>query len=83
MEWREESLTDYCCAKCRGKVGVVRKVNLNKGILPDLLTRGGGKYRFVTCSLCGYTEVYDMAIYARKTKPEPCEDKSAGLAPET
>jgi len=83
MERDEETLTDYCCVKCHGKVAIVRKVNLHKGILPDLLIREGGKYRFVTCSLCGYTEMYDMAIYARKHSLQPCEDESAGLAPGT
>jgi predicted nucleic-acid-binding Zn-ribbon protein len=83
MEWREETVTDYHCVKCRNNVAVVRKINLAKGILPDLLIRGGGKYRFVTCSLCGYTEMYDLSIYAKNAFPKPCEDKSADLAPGT
>jgi len=81
MEWQEESLTDYCCPKCRNKTAIVRKVNLAKGILPELLTRGGGKYRFVTCNLCGYTELYDLSIYEKKTETRPGENESTGLAP--
>ncbi|KPL11830.1 hypothetical protein AMJ85_02825 [candidate division BRC1 bacterium SM23_51] len=83
MEWREKSLASYRCPKCRNTTAIVRKVNLAKGILSELLIRGGGKYQFVTCSLCGYTEIFDLAVYAKKDAVEPAKDKSAGLAPET
>lgn len=83
MEWQEESLTNYRCPKCRNTTAVVRKVNLAKGILSELLIRGGGKYRFVTCSLCGYTEIYDQSVYVKNSASETAKDKSPGLAPET
>jgi predicted nucleic-acid-binding Zn-ribbon protein len=83
MEWLDETVSDYRCIKCHNNVAIVRKVNLKKGILPELLVRGGGAYRFVTCSLCGYTEMYDLSIYATNPAPKAVENESAGLAPGT
>jgi predicted nucleic-acid-binding Zn-ribbon protein len=83
MDWQEESSGDFHCAKCRNTTAIVRKINLAKGILPELLARGGSRYRLVTCGLCGYTEIYDLAVYAKKQALETREDKAADLAPET
>jgi len=83
MDGREETIASYHCVKCRNNAAIVRKVNLNKGILPELLIRGGGTYRFITCSLCGYTEIYDLAICAKNSAPAPVKDESASLAPGT
>jgi len=83
MEWQDDSAVDFHCIKCRNTTAIVRKVSLAKGIFPELLTRGGGKYRFVTCSLCGYTEVYDLSVYAKNAASEPAEGESRGFAPET
>jgi len=83
MEWQEENLADFRCVKCRNTTAIVRKINLPTGILPELLARGGGRYRLVTCGLCGYTEIYDLAVYAKKPAVETRENEAAGLAPET
>jgi len=82
MEWQENRLIDYHCPKCRNARAIVRKVNLAKGILPELLIRGGGKYLFITCSLCGYTEIYDQALYARNELPEEGQTEARRLAPD-
>ncbi|MCX8036011.1 MAG: zinc ribbon domain-containing protein [Candidatus Sumerlaeia bacterium] len=83
MKHADESIADYRCVKCRNTTAVVRKINLTKGLLPELLIRGGGRYRFVTCTLCGYTEIYDLSVYARKPASETADNKAAHLAPET
>lgn len=83
MEWKTDSVTNYRCLKCRNTTAVVHKVTLTKRILPELLGRGGGKYRLVTCSLCGYTEIYDLSVYAKNQTPQVAEGESTGLAPET
>lgn len=84
MEWHEERMSDnYHCAKCRNMQAIVRKVNLAEGSLPELLIRGGGKYRFVTCTLCGYTEIYDLSIYAKNHEPAKKQTDTADLAPGT
>jgi predicted nucleic-acid-binding Zn-ribbon protein len=83
MDWLEKTVADYRCPKCRNSGVITRRVNLATGILPELLTRGGGKYIFLTCSLCGYTEIYDLALYARNQEARPAESESIRLAPGT
>jgi len=55
---------DYTCPKCRGRQPHVREVTISKaGSIPFLASRDN-RYIEVTCSLCGYTEFYNLAIYA-------------------
>jgi len=83
MKWQTDSVMDFRCPKCRNQDAIVHKVTLTAGILPELLRRGGAKYRLVTCSLCGYTEIYDLSVYAKNPTPQPAKDESTGLAPGT
>jgi predicted nucleic-acid-binding Zn-ribbon protein len=64
MGFEERILETFQCQKCRGKAGVIQKVSLPTSSFPKLFLNAG-KYCFVTCSLCGYTEIYDMAIYVK------------------
>lgn len=58
----ESSLTrNFCCAKCRARSAMGRVVALPGGLLP----LAGGRYVFVSCTLCGFTEVYSAAVLAR------------------
>lgn len=82
MDLEETSQGEFRCPKCRNTKALVRKVSLPAGLLPDILARGGGRYRFVTCSLCGYTEIYDLAVYAKNKSAKPTEDKAGDLATE-
>jgi predicted nucleic-acid-binding Zn-ribbon protein len=62
----KDALTEnYCCAKCRNRSGTVKKVHLPRSSFPDLFGITGGRYLFLTCTLCGYTEMFDLAVYAR------------------
>lgn len=54
----------YVCPKCRGRQPDVREVILAKSGLFDLLPSRDNRYIEVTCSLCGYTEFYNRALYA-------------------
>jgi hypothetical protein len=38
--------------------------------LSRILFRPPGKYALVSCELCGYTEMYDLAAWARNSLPE-------------
>ena len=53
----------YACPKCRGRRPDVREVALAKSSLLDLLPSKDNRYIEVTCTLCGYTEFYNRAIY--------------------
>lgn len=74
------SLTDdFHCAKCRGRKAYTREVEMAKGVLADLLPlKAGKRYMVLTCSLCGYSEFYDMAVAAHV----PAVQRSEKLANE-
>lgn len=65
----------YSCPKCHGRSVAVSKTQLPRGHIPDLLGMRG-KFLLLTCGLCGYTEIYDQAIYARSKE----EEKAGGEA---
>lgn len=68
---KEELLQHYLCPKCRGRKGDLREVVLAKSGLLDLLPSRGNRYIEVTCTLCGYTEFYNRALYLQSTAEEP------------
>ena len=55
----------YLCPKCRGHTPHVRDVTLSKSGLLDLLPSRDNRYIEVTCTLCGYTEFYNRALYVK------------------
>lgn len=70
----KSSLTEnYCCVKCRGNKALVRKTAIGAASLLQAFKEGPApQYYLLTCTLCGYTEMYDTRIYA--TAPDPVED---------
>jgi predicted nucleic-acid-binding Zn-ribbon protein len=77
MSVEQRLLESFTCQKCRGRSAVVRRVSLPKSNLPKFLD--AGKYIFLTCTLCGYTEIYDRLAYARS---EEAVKKEASLTQE-
>jgi predicted nucleic-acid-binding Zn-ribbon protein len=72
----ESKLTqNFCCCKCRSRSAVAKTVALTKN-LTSLLALTPDKYILVSCTLCGYTEVYNSHVYAT------CEEESAVEVPE-
>ena len=71
----ESRLTEnFSCAKCRSKVAKVRLTPLPANGLREFLSEGGNlKYYLVTCTLCGYTEMYDSRVFAVWTENLPQE----------
>ncbi|MCX7011251.1 MAG: zinc ribbon domain-containing protein [Candidatus Sumerlaeota bacterium] len=62
---------NFLCPKCRNREAIARRVSLPKGVFSDFLgLKAGGRYLVLTCSLCGYTEFYDLAIVAREPAAE-------------
>jgi predicted nucleic-acid-binding Zn-ribbon protein len=59
----------FCCPKCRGQ-----SAQVDQATLP--LTGGRffplkpGRFLVVTCTLCGYTEFYDLTICAESLESE-------------
>ncbi|MGC8841420.1 MAG: zinc ribbon domain-containing protein [Candidatus Sumerlaeaceae bacterium] len=78
MTFEEKLLSSFCCTKCRGKTAVARTVKL-PGKFPPLLSFGSEEFVLLTCTLCGYTEMYSPLAFdkaeqpASETKPVPNE----------
>lgn len=54
---------NFICPKCRNRQGHAREIVLPKSGLLDLLPSRDNRYIELTCTLCGYTEFYNRAIY--------------------
>ncbi len=79
MDYTSKLTSDFCCAKCRGRTAVAKTVALSKG-LPHLLALTPDKYVFLTCTLCGYTEIYDPQVYV--IEEEEATSKAPGKLPQ-
>jgi len=62
-EFLEET---FHCAKCRGEKAVINKLTLSRSSFSSLLPINSGKYIFVSCALCGFTEIYNLAAYEKQ-----------------
>lgn len=80
---KDSQITEhYICPKCRNRHASVKRVHLPQSSLPDLLGILGGKYIFLTCTLCGYTEIFDQAIYLQHLEDVEIEAEAAIKNPE-
>jgi len=57
----ESLLANFRCPKCRNTSAVAKEVALGS-VAERIPLVGSGKYVFVSCALCGYTEVYNQKI---------------------
>ena len=65
----EENLKKaFQCPKCHGKEGDVRRISISSSPLSGFIPLVSGKYLAVTCTLCGFTELYDESVYQRMTQ---------------
>ena len=60
---------EFCCPKCRGRQALDREVVQSVGVRGKILRAPEDRFLYLTCSLCGYTEMYSMAILARQEEP--------------
>ncbi|OPZ21260.1 MAG: hypothetical protein BWZ10_00538 [candidate division BRC1 bacterium ADurb.BinA364] len=66
MRTRWNPCENYCCPKCRHREAMTREGFISDCRLSNLMRmRVGARYLFVSCTLCGFTETYDMAVLAR------------------
>lgn len=69
MKSIEALLADFKCPKCRNTAGAAKEVALGS-MAERIPLVGGGKYVFVSCTLCGYTEVYSQKILVSTKQTE-------------
>ena len=77
MKSWEKIRESFQCPKCRGKNAAAHRVTLSRTSVSQLLPLNPGKYIFLTCALCGYTEVYDLSVYAGEKKQLKNEHSAA------
>jgi len=55
----------WVCPKCRGRGCICQEASMSK-ITDKIILRGGSeRYMVLSCTLCGYTELYNMKVLAR------------------
>jgi len=66
MDAADRFKADFTCLKCRGREAVAREVSLSgRAALPGLIHLRAAKLIALTCTLCGFTELYDPAAYEK------------------
>lgn len=63
----EQRLSEaYVCPKCHGHGGRAERLAMSGTGLSRLLEIQPYRFAFVSCSNCGYTEVYNLAVLEGK-----------------
>ncbi|HOE13007.1 MAG TPA: zinc ribbon domain-containing protein [bacterium] len=55
----------WTCPKCRSRGCTTQEMSLTKASYKLALRAGHEKYLMVTCTLCGYSELYNRKVLAR------------------
>ncbi len=67
MDVVDEILARFRCPKCRSTKGRVKKLAITSaGLFERWMDWQRNKYYFVSCTNCGYTEVYDAEVLEGK-----------------
>ncbi len=66
----------FICPKCRGREALVREVRIGR-TAARLLPLPASCYYAASCTLCGYTEFYDMALLVQDEVPAPARAQPA------
>jgi predicted nucleic-acid-binding Zn-ribbon protein len=62
MRWTKEELErQFTCPKCRHRGALVQEVQLGRSVA-HVLPLPPTRYWAASCGLCGYTELYHLAI---------------------
>lgn len=77
MKWTKQDFEQkFVCPKCRGRGALVQEVQIGRAVA-RIVPLPASSYLSVSCSLCGYTEFYNLALVAREEALAP----SAGAQP--
>ncbi len=70
MKKFDSLVENFHCIKCKGNKGIVNKISVSKLNADKIIPLNRGKYLFLTCALCGYTEVFDLVLYLNQDQRE-------------
>jgi len=63
MDPYQAILDKFKCPKCHNNTSIHKQVSLSK-VSEKILGGHSDKYLLVSCSLCGYTETYNLKVVA-------------------
>jgi len=69
----------YTCPKCRGRSCVTNEISLDSLPKKLVLRRDDQDFLLITCSLCGYTEMYSVKVLASQTEEAPAPQTSPAV----
>ncbi len=72
----QEYFKNYTCPKCKGRSCVTSEVSLDSLPKKLLLPGKSEKFLLVTCTLCGYTEMYNLNVWVSSKEPEAAHETS-------
>lgn len=67
---KQEFETNFVCPKCRGRGALVQEVQIGRAVA-RIVPLPATSYLSVSCSLCGYTEFYNLALIEREESLAP------------
>ena len=79
MDLESQLAENFCCVKCHNRQAVSRTASISGG-LPNLLGLSSEKYVLVSCTLCGYTEIYNTQLLC--SLPEEESSAAKGSVPQ-
>ncbi len=62
-------LARFKCPKCNNHTSVYKEVSQSK-VSEKILGGHSDKYLYVSCALCGYTEIYNLKIVVQEKEKE-------------
>ena len=66
MNLEDQMATRFKCGKCSGSGAVVKRISMSGAGLSKLLDIQHNQFITVSCSNCGYTEVYNPEVLEGK-----------------
>lgn len=66
MKPLDRLISEFRCPKCRHSSAVAHEVTLPRKSNRIPIVGGQENYAFVSCTLCGYTETYNLKIVVRQ-----------------
>lgn len=78
---REKLQSEFICPKCRARGAVVHEVSIGRSVT-NILPLAANGYLAATCSLCGYTEFYHLAVVEKETQTADVNQTASSLLKE-
>ena len=75
--FKESLQKRFVCVKCRGRASIVHDVAMPSGPLSRMLPVPTGRYIGLSCSLCGYTDFYNLAAVEHAREPAEAKGELA------